>query len=258
MPGLTGNTAGGPGADPYKAFPDNNGPGTHEHATLQHVRPGCGASLRGTAHDRLDPAGKHTMLIRRLFRVRRIATEPDGASAGSHALRRMLGPVDLILLGIGGIVGAGIFALVGTAAAGDAARPGAGPALVVSFLLTGVACALTALCYAEFASMVPISGSAYTYAYATLGEIVAWIIGWDLVLEYAVGNIAVAVSWSGYFCEFPRLRPGVSPLGWPPTCGPRWARRRYSTLRAPAPGTCRSSFNLPAVFIVDRHHRCCW
>ncbi|NUQ61132.1 MAG: amino acid permease, partial [Pirellulales bacterium] len=93
---------------------------------------------------------------------------------------------------------------VGTAAAGDAARPGAGPALAVSFLLTGVACAFTALCYAEFASLTPISGSAYTYAYSTLGEIVAWIIGWDLVLEYAVGNIAVAVSWSGYFCEFLR------------------------------------------------------
>ena len=103
------------------------------------------------------------------------------------------------MLGIGGIVGAGIFALVGTAAAGDATRPGAGPALVVSFLLTAVACGFAALCYAEFASMAQVSGSAYSYAYATLGELVAWIIGWDLILEYAVGNVAVAVSWSGYF-----------------------------------------------------------
>jgi APA family basic amino acid/polyamine antiporter len=123
-------------------------------------------------------------------------TPPPG-----QGLRRCLGPVHLVLLGIGGIVGAGIFAMVGTAAAGDALRPGAGPALVVSFALTGLACALTALCYAEFASLVPISGSAYTYAYTTLGELVAWIIGWDLILEYAVGNVAVAVSWSGYFCE---------------------------------------------------------
>jgi APA family basic amino acid/polyamine antiporter len=94
--------------------------------------------------------------------------------------------------------------LVGTAAAGDATRPGAGPALIFSFLLTGIACSFAGLCYAEFASLVPISGSAYTYSYATLGELVAWIIGWDLILEYAVGNVAVAVSWSGYFCELLR------------------------------------------------------
>ena len=123
------------------------------------------------------------------------------AEASERSLKKVLGPIDLISLGVGGIIGAGIFALVGTAAAGDANRPGAGPALMVSFLLTGVACAFSGLCYAEFASLVPISGSAYTYAYATLGEVVAWIIGWDLILEYAVGNIAVAVSWSGYFCE---------------------------------------------------------
>ena len=129
-----------------------------------------------------------------------LAEEPEAG----RGLRRVLGPGDLTLLGVGAIVGAGIFALVGTAAAGDANRPGAGPAIMLSFALTGAACLFTALCYAEFASLVPISGSAYTYAYATLGEIVAWIIGWDLVLEYAVGNIAVAVSWSGYFCELLR------------------------------------------------------
>ncbi len=117
------------------------------------------------------------------------------------SLKRVLKSGDLILLGIGAIVGAGIFATVGTAAVGDTARPGAGPALIISFILTGIACGFAALCYAELASMVPISGSAYTYAYTTLGQIIAWIIGWDLIIEYAVGNVAVAISWSGYFKE---------------------------------------------------------
>ncbi|MCX7943200.1 MAG: amino acid permease [Deltaproteobacteria bacterium] len=118
-----------------------------------------------------------------------------------RSLKRVLNASDLILLGIGAIVGAGIFATVGTAAVGDIVRPGAGPALIISFILTAIACGFAALCYAELASMVPISGSAYTYAYATLGQVVAWIIGWDLIIEYAVGNVAVAISWSGYFKE---------------------------------------------------------
>jgi APA family basic amino acid/polyamine antiporter len=117
-------------------------------------------------------------------------------------MRRALGPVQLTLFGIGAIIGAGIFATPGTAAAGDTQRPGAGPALMVSFALTAVVCSFTALCYAEFAAMVPISGSAYTYSYASLGELVAWIIGWDLIIEYAVGNIAVAISWANYFRKF--------------------------------------------------------
>jgi basic amino acid/polyamine antiporter, APA family len=114
-------------------------------------------------------------------------------------LKRTLGPVSLSALGIGAIIGAGIFSTAGTAAAGGAGHLGAGPALVLSFLLVAVACGFAALCYAEWTAMAPVSGSAYTYAYATLGELVAWIIGWDLVLEYAVGNVAVAISWSGYF-----------------------------------------------------------
>jgi len=117
----------------------------------------------------------------------------------SRSLRRVLGPIDLIALGIGATIGAGIFATIGTAAAGDAARAGAGPALIVSFILTAIVCAFTGLCYAELASMVPVSGSAYTFTYATLGEVVAWIIGWDLILEYAIGNVAVAISWANYF-----------------------------------------------------------
>ena len=123
----------------------------------------------------------------------------------ANGLRRVLGAGDLIMLAIGAVIGAGIFGAIGTAAAGqtDAAghvvRSGAGPALVFSFLLLGGVCALAALCYAELASMIPQAGSAYAYTYATLGEIVAWIIGWDLILEYAVGNVAVAISWGDYF-----------------------------------------------------------
>jgi APA family basic amino acid/polyamine antiporter len=113
---------------------------------------------------------------------------------GSKALKRTLTAMDLTLLGIGAIIGTGIFVLTGTAAASKA-----GPAIVLSYVLAGLACGFAALCYAEFAAMIPISGSAYTYAYATLGEIFAWMIGWDLILEYAVGSMTVAVGWSGYF-----------------------------------------------------------
>lgn len=116
-----------------------------------------------------------------------------------NQLRRVLGPVQLTMLGVGAIVGAGIFSAVGPAAAGGGDHLGAGPALVISFLMVAVACGFAALCYSEFAAMVPVSGSAYTYAYATLGEVAAWLIGWDLILEYAISNAAVAVSWSGYF-----------------------------------------------------------
>jgi APA family basic amino acid/polyamine antiporter len=116
-------------------------------------------------------------------------------------LKRSLGKWHLTALGVGATIGAGIFATTGTAIVGDPLRPGAGPAIVLSFLLTAVTCGFAALCYAEFAAMVPISGSAYTYAYASLGELVAWIIGWDLIIEYAVGNIGVAIGWSGYFRE---------------------------------------------------------
>ncbi len=122
-----------------------------------------------------------------------------------NSLKRSLGAGDLVMLAIGAVIGAGIFGSIGSAAAGqlgpngEIIRVGAGPALVVSFLLLGVCCALAGLCYAELASMIPQAGSAYAYSYATLGEVVAWIIGWDLILEYAVGNVAVAISWGDYF-----------------------------------------------------------
>jgi basic amino acid/polyamine antiporter, APA family len=129
--------------------------------------------------------------------------QPD--SEGPHALKRVLGAGDLVMLAIGAVIGAGIFGAIGTAAAGqtgpngEVIRYGAGPALIFSFILLGGACALAALCYAELAAMIPQAGSAYAYSYATLGELVAWIIGWDLILEYAVGNVAVAISWGDYF-----------------------------------------------------------
>jgi basic amino acid/polyamine antiporter, APA family len=143
-------------------------------------------------------------VVSQLFRRKPIAAlVSETENAGG--LRRSLGAGDLIMLAIGAVIGAGIFGAIGTAAAGqlgpngEVVRSGAGPALVFSFLLLGAACALAGLCYAELAAMIPQAGSAYAYSYATLGELVAWIIGWDLILEYAVGNVAVAISWGDYF-----------------------------------------------------------
>ncbi len=123
----------------------------------------------------------------------------DAFSEGEHSLKRALGPVNLVALGIGAIIGTGIFVLTGSAAAQYA-----GPAIVLSFVLAGLGCAFAGLCYSEFASMIPVAGSVYTYGYATLGELVAWIIGWDLILEYLFGAATVAVGWSGYVTSFLR------------------------------------------------------
>src|SRR5919197_928049 len=123
---------------------------------------------------------------------------------GENRLRRILGPAQLTALGIGAIIGTGIFILTGVAA-----HDRTGPALMLSFVLAGLACVFAALCYAEFASMVPVAGSAYTYAYATLGELFAWIIGWDLILEYAMSCATVASGWSGHFNEFLQAALGV-------------------------------------------------
>jgi basic amino acid/polyamine antiporter, APA family len=134
---------------------------------------------------------------------RLLATKPlsvimdEAAEEHEYSLKRALGPINLITLGIGAIIGAGIFVLTGQAAA-----EAAGPAIVLSFILSGIICAFAGLCYAEFASLIPIAGSAYTYGYATLGEIFAWIIGWDLILEYAFGAATVASGWSGYVVSF--------------------------------------------------------
>ena len=159
---------------------------------------------------------KFVKVLRSLVMRRPIADlVPDD---GVHGLRRVLGAGDLIVLAIGAVIGAGIFSSIGTAVAGEVrdghvVRYGAGPAVVISFLLLGVVCGLAALCYAELASMIPQAGSAYAYAYATLGELVAWIIGWDLILEYAVGNVAVAIAWAGYL-ESLLSGMGVHVPGW--------------------------------------------
>src|SRR6266568_2533797 len=122
--------------------------------------------------------------------IERIMSESEG---GEHTLKRTLTATSLIALGIGAIIGAGLFSLTGLAAAQNA-----GPAIVLSMVVAAIGCAFAGLCYSEFSCMIPVSGSAYTYAYTTLGEWIAWIIGWDLVLEYAMGAATVSISWSGY------------------------------------------------------------
>jgi APA family basic amino acid/polyamine antiporter len=161
----------------------------------------------------------------------------EGAETGEHSLRRVLGPINLVTLGIGAIIGTGIFVLTGQAAAAYA-----GPAIVISMVVAGLASALAGLCYSEFASAVPIAGSAYTYGYATLGEFVAWVIGWDLILEYALGAATVAVGWSGYLTSI------LHDLGL-----------QFPAALSAAPGTVvplgnagavTAVFNLPAVLIA--------
>lgn len=155
-------------------------------------------------------------MIEKLFRSKPLEALRAQADEPGHQLKKNLGTFDLTMFGIGAIIGAGIFSSIGTAAAGHLAdgRLPAGPALVVSILLVGIGCGFTALAYAELASMIPVSGSAYTYAYATLGELMAWIIGWDLLLEYAVSNVAVAISWGDYARSFLANVLGVHIPGW--------------------------------------------
>ena len=171
------------------------------------------------------------------------------AERSEHRLKRSLGVFNLTALGIGAIIGAGIFSADRHGGRGRRRPLAAGPALMVSFVLAALACGFAALCYAEFAAMVPVAGSAYTYAYVTLGELVAWIIGWDLILEYAVGNVAVAISWSGYFQAL------LAGFGWHL---PDWLASTVDQARA-NPGCCATAphlfgmpivFNLPAVLIV--------
>ena len=138
-------------------------------------------------------------MISRLFRTKPIEQILSDADHPDHRLKKTLTAWDLTALGIGAIIGTGIFVLIGTAIVGDTHRPGAGPGIILSFILSGMTCALAALCYAEFSTMIPVAGSAYTYSYATLGEFLAWITGWNLILEYGVACVAVAIGWSGYF-----------------------------------------------------------
>ncbi|WP_455377380.1 amino acid permease [Petrachloros mirabilis] len=138
-------------------------------------------------------------MIRQLFRTKPIEHFLADADQPTHRLKKTLTAWDLTCLGIGAIIGTGIFVLIGTAIVGDTHRPGAGPAIVLSFILSGLTCALAALCYAEMSAMIPVAGSAYTFSYATLGEMLAWLTGWNLILEYGVACVAVAIGWSGYF-----------------------------------------------------------
>jgi len=164
-------------------------------------------------------------------------------------MKRTLGPVALTSLGIGAIVGAGIFASIGSAIAGDTGHLGAGPAIVISIVIAGITSALAALTYSEFAAMIPISGSAYSYAYATLGELIAWIIGWDLILEYAVGNIAVAIAWAGYFDSLLRGF-GIDMPRWLVTDLRSALADPALLAAAPHLGPIPIVFNLPALAIV--------
>jgi APA family basic amino acid/polyamine antiporter len=168
-------------------------------------------------------------MVKRLFRRKILHHLLEEIDIEEHRLHRALNAFDLTILGIGAIIGVGIFVLTGTASARFA-----GPGVILSFIISGAACAFAALCYAEFASLIPVAGSAYNYAYATLGEMVAWIIGWDLILEYIVASIAVAIGWSGYFVNI------LDTMG---IHMPVWC--------SSAPGTVPGAvINLPAVLII--------
>src|SRR5262245_45001936 len=170
------------------------------------------------------------LFFRQLFATKSLETLKAEAE-GDNRLRRALGPIGLTSLGIGAIIGAGIFVMTGRVAANDA-----GPGILISFAIAGFGCALAALCYAEFASTAPVAGSAYTYAYATLGELFAWIIGWDLILEYAMACACVASSWSKYLNEFL-----IALFGKGAQVPSNWCND---------PFTHDALFNLPAVVII--------
>jgi basic amino acid/polyamine antiporter, APA family len=173
-------------------------------------------------------------VISHLFRTKPIEDILADADHPTHRLKKSLTAWDLTCLGIGAIIGTGIFVLIGTAIVGDAHRPGAGPGIVLSFILSGLTCALAALCYAEMSAMIPVAGSAYTFSYATLGELLAWLTGWNLILEYGVACVAVAIGWSGYFNNLLELAGIQLPV---------WATR--------APGGSDGGIaNIPAAIIV--------
>src|SRR5277367_5453813 len=159
----------------------------------------------------------------------------EAQDTSEHSLKRTLGPVNLIMLGIGAIIGAGLFARTAAAIADRS-----GPSVTIAFIVAGIGCAFAGLCYAEFASMIPLAGSAYTYSYATMGELVAWIIGWDLTLEYAVGAATVAIAWSEYFNKILEYVGLHVPFQW---CHSPWEADSL------APGV-HGLLNLPAIGIL--------
>src|SRR5689334_10887445 len=171
-----------------------------------------------------------------LFR-RKSITDLQAEALTDHSLKRALGALNLTALGVGAIIGTGIFVLTGTVAAQNA-----GPAVVLSFVLAGIASIFAALCYSEFASVVPMAGSAYTYGYATLGELFAWIIGWDLILEYALGAVTVAIGWSGYVVSF------LKGIGI--TIPPHLSAAQGTLVQLADGSSVTAVFNLPAVIII--------
>jgi APA family basic amino acid/polyamine antiporter len=180
-------------------------------------------------------------LLRGIFHTKNLDEILASVGGPQFALKRTLTAFSVTLIGIGAIIGAGIFATIGTAASGTAERAGAGPSLMLSFVITAIVCGFTALCYAELASMVPISGSAYTYSYATLGELVAWIIGWDLIIEYAIGNVAVAISWAEFFNRLMRNL-GIHI--------PDWLTSNYRTATEETLAAAPHIFGIPIVFNI--------
>lgn len=180
-------------------------------------------------------------MLRGLFRTKNLDEILASTGGPQFSLKRTLNAFSVTLIGIGAIIGAGIFATIGTAASGTADRAGAGPSLMLSFVITAIVCGFTALCYAELASMVPISGSAYTYSYATLGELIAWIIGWDLIIEYAIGNVAVAISWAEFFNRLLRNL-GIHM--------PDWLTSNYRTASAETLAAAPHVFGVPIVFNI--------
>jgi basic amino acid/polyamine antiporter, APA family len=205
-------------------------------------REGCTAALR-RSHDvavraRRAAPPRATVGGMSIFATKSIEQlKAEASNTGEHALRRVLGPINLVTLGIGAVIGTGIFVLTGEAAAEHA-----GPAIVLSMVLAGTASALAGLCYSEFASTVPIAGSAYTYGYATLGEFVAWVIGWDLILEYALGAATVAVGWSGHLTSFLHDFVGID--------FPAQFAAAPGTVIDTAAGPVTAVLNLPAVIVT--------
>src|SRR5512145_881846 len=184
-----------------------------------------------------EPETEEARMASRLFATKSIDQLMHTAEDTEHGLKRALGAIDLTALGVGAIIGAGIFVLTGNAAAMHA-----GPAIILSMIAAGVVCAFAGLCYAEMASMIPIAGSAYTYSYATLGEFLAWIIGWDLILEYALGAATVSVGWAGLVMSFlGQFGIGI-PVQW--TIGP------FQSMTMADGTVIHGVFNLPAFLIV--------
>jgi APA family basic amino acid/polyamine antiporter len=227
-------------------------------------------SKENTKESEITEVGLVEHFVSKLLKTK----NPDDmiAETASTGLKKSLNWVDLVILGIGAVIGAGIFSMVGSAVVGTNGHPGAGPALILSMVIAGIVCIFSALCYAEFAAMIPVSGGVYTYTYATMGELAAWMVGWVLMLQYTIGNIAVACSWTGYLLQFLRgfegymhsLPPVLQNIGHHIMYPPLWLVNDYGTAKSlylkmgmnPLEhiphifGIIPVSFNLPAIIMI--------